>query len=105
MTIYTKTFAQLTAVGNSAAFNCGNASTHTFIVKVANINTSVDYNFQATIDGVNWADISASNIQKTADGNYLHSFSGILATQIRASFKAEVGGVAVTLDVSYIGAT
>jgi hypothetical protein len=103
MTSVTKTFAQLTAAGEGAAFNCGDSSNHTFVVKVAAINTSVDYNFQMTLDNVNWADMNATNIQKTANGVYQHTFTGIQAMAVRPSFKAEVGGVAVTLDVSYKG--
>lgn len=103
MTSYNHTFAQLAAAGDGEIFAVGDSKDHTFIITVANKDTSVDFNFEYSLDGVNWVDFESSDVQKTANGSYAYHYSGKPCNMVRPSFRAEAGGTAVTLDVVYKG--
>jgi hypothetical protein len=105
MTDYIKTFPKMDHVTYTEAFPIGDANDHTFIVVVSDKKTSVDFNFQITLDGVNWADMNASDIQKTEDGAYLYHFEGYHGMAIRGAYKAEVGGTQATATVGTVVVT
>ena len=96
-------FTQLTAAGNTESISVKSENHHTFQVVVASINTSVDYNVQGSLDGTNFFDLEASDIQQTANGTYYLTYPNMPLQEVRCSFKAEAGGTAVTLDFTYEG--
>lgn len=96
-------FTQLTAVGNTEAITVKGNINHTFQVVVANTDTSVDYNVQGSLDGTNFFDLAASDVQQTADGTYYLTYANTPLVEVRCSFTAEAGGTAVTLDFTYEG--
>lgn len=98
-------FAQLTAAGNTDSHKVVGFTDHLFTVTVANKNTSVDYNVQGTIDNTNWFDLETSDVQQTANGTYYLSYNGLALVSVRGSFRAEVGGTDVTLDIAYQGSS
>ena len=101
MTTYNKVFPKMEYVGYTSAFPIGDANDHTFVAVVANKKTSVDYNFQITLDGTNWADLG-SDIQKTANGVYITRFEGYHGMAVRGAYKAEVGGTKATATVGTV---
>jgi hypothetical protein len=96
-------FSQLTEVGDTAALQVVGNTEHLFQIVVANKNTSVDYNVLGSVDGVNYFDLESSDVQKTANGTYYLSYSGLPLVFVKGSFRAEAGGTAVTLDITYQG--
>ncbi len=101
MATYQQKFDKLEYIAYTPAFPVGNSSDHTFVVTVANKKTSVDYNFQLTLDGSNWADMG-SDIQKSANGSYLAHFEGYPAMAVRGAYRAEVGGTKATVTVGTV---
>ena len=70
MTTFNKTFASLYDVGAGELFAIGDSNDHTFVVSVSNVDTSVDFNLQLTLDGVIWVDLESSDVQKTGNGDF-----------------------------------
>ena len=103
MTSYNKTFTQLAAAGNGETFAVGDSKDHTFVITVAAVDTSVDFNFQYSLDGTTWIDFISSDVQKTANGSFEYAYVGKPVNMVRPVFAVEVGGTAVTLDVVYKG--
>lgn len=103
MTSYNHTFTQLVAAGEGVIYATGDSINHTFIITVAAVNTSVDYNFQYSLDGTVWIDFESADVQKTGNGSFAYTYSNTPCNMIRPSFRAEAGGTAVTLDVVYKG--
>jgi len=98
-------FTQLTAAGDTDALNVSGNTDHTFQFVVAAINTSIDFNAKGSLDGTNYFDLSASDVQKTANGAYYISYSGTPLNFVKGTFAAEAGGTAVTLDIIYQGSS
>jgi hypothetical protein len=93
---------QLSAPATQAAAGYAAArSKHSVAVTVANIDTSVDYNIQGTLDGSTWFDLESSDIQQTSNGTYHHTYD-LPLRDIRLNFTAEAGGAAVTLDSHFL---
>jgi hypothetical protein len=100
------TYDTLTAPGATLA-----QAAETFIsyqVTVANINTTVTIQVEASVDGTNYGVIpirdslitvaADKTVTLTANGTYIFSWAGS-GRFIRFRFVSEVGGTAATLDV------
>ena len=98
-----KTFVQLIAPGVTAAVDASEVNNHVFQIKVAAINTSVDVNIEGSLDGTNYFQIKAADVQYIANGAYYISENDLQVKFVRFSFVSEVGGTAATLDVVYLG--
>lgn len=114
-------FAQLTAPGQTASVECLGIRHHLFQIKIASINTTVDFNIQGSLDNTNWFNMPtytiASGLQQdnlsltattgvvqvSANGTYVLLYPNIPLKYIRFNFSAETGGTAATIDVTYMG--
>jgi len=103
--VFTHVFTQLTAVGNTAAIDVSVYHHHTFQVVVAAINTSVDVIVQGSNDGTHFFNMDDTGVvtQYVANDTYLLHKDNFKCLQVRFRMDAEVGGAAVTLDVTYFG--
>src|SRR3989344_7459857 len=107
------TFAQLSAPGQTSAFNVSGLKNHTFQVAIASINTNVHLALEGSNDGANFFEIpsgSQANVNVTgmtyASGRYTITANGIyrLVAQnesikhIRLRFVSESGGTSATIN-------
>ena len=105
---FTHVFTQLTAAGDTAAINVEDYNNHTFQILIASIDDSVDLRAEGSLDGTNWFNLSDSGgptdvTQYTEDGVYQMHIDNFQCKYVRFAFDAEVGGTAVTVDVTYMG--
>lgn len=111
--VLNKTFAQLTAPGNTPVEVVDGARFHVFAVTLALVDTDVLFSIQGSLDGTTFFDMetdtaavtgytSANNIHTaTVNGTYPFVFKNFPVKQIRFDFDSENGGTAATLDVVY----
>jgi hypothetical protein len=102
---FVHTFDQLDAIGVSDAVYVHGLSGHTFQVNVADVDTNVIIRFEGSLDGVNFANISAGNTDETvsADGTYLYTRSDLTVEYMRVRFVSESGSTTPTVDTVYSG--
>jgi hypothetical protein len=98
------TFDQLTAPGSTDEFECIDYLYHTFQYKITLIDTNVVVRAEGSLDGTNWANLDANDVDttQTANGTYLFTFFGKI-NFIRFTFVSEAGGTAAKIDVKYLG--
>lgn len=100
----TKSFVQLTEVGSTESYSCIDFLHHTLQYKVASIDTNVVIRAEGSLDGDNWFNLDANEIDttQTADGTYAFIFNGKIK-YIRFTFVSESGGTDATIDIVYFG--
>lgn len=94
------TEAQLTAPAQTTtARSFSGFSRLTAQLLVATINTNVVIRLEGSNDGTNWFNLNSSNFDTTITTNGVQAFTwqGI-ASQVRANFISESGGITATLD-------
>ena len=99
-----ETFTQLTEASSTASYECVDFLYHTFQYTITLIDTNVVVRAEGSLDGTNWANLDANDIDttKTANGTYLFTFFGKI-NFIRFTFVSEAGGTAAKIDVKYLG--
>jgi hypothetical protein len=97
-------FAQLTAAGSTAGYDCFGCTKHAMYATIGTIDTSVTLRIESSPDNSNWHNLDADGFDTTvtANGIYLFQFDGVIK-YIRGTFVSEVGGTAVTVDFDYYG--
>lgn len=95
-------WAQLTAPGSTSAFSLVGYNKATVSVVVASINTNVVLRVEGSMNGTNWFNLNASNVDTTitANGTYGFNASSVVADSIRLTFVSESGGTAATIDAT-----
>ena len=103
------TFAQMTAPGTSVPIAGNGNSMHMFAVVATDINTSVSFSIEGTLDGTNWFVVDDSSdfdptsaYLITVAGTYKVWCTGLFK-YLRINFISEDGGTSATLDVTYLG--
>lgn len=95
------TWAQLTAVGSTAAFSMVGYKRATIAAVVAAINTNVILRAEGSMDGTNWFNLDANNVDTTITANGTYGFNVEAAIDnIRLTLVSESGGTAVTVDAT-----
>lgn len=92
------TTAILEAPGNSAEMNVLGYKNFSVFYTIAAKDTSIDLNVQGSIDGANWVNLEAADVQQTVNGTYKLDYANRSYAQIRGVFVSEVGGTAVTIQ-------
>ena len=93
------TWAQLTGVGATAAYDTGGLYAHHTFQLVVVGDTDIDYAVQGSLDGTNWFDIATADDVTT--GVYEEHVTMALR-YVRVNAPAE-HGISNTIDASYIG--
>ena len=98
-------WAALTSPGaETSSFSLGfTAKSHTAVLIVANIDTSVDVKLWGSMDGTAWYPLG-DTVQYTANGTYALHVDGEFARYAKVELDAEAGGTNVTVTPDYYGA-